>query len=113
MLQSSGRLNNNGTVHKRSYIVPYVEAQQADSGGSKPALAIIDHFRGQTTSNVPNQLETNGVHVCFLPLNTTNLLWPMVIFLKRKFEAWYIKEPSKQLHANDIDTVELQSINLH
>ena len=33
-------------------------------------------------------------------------------FLKRRFEAWYTKELSKQLHGNDIDTVELLPVNL-
>ena len=97
-------------------IIPYAEAQRADLEGSKPALAIVDNFRGQTTSKVTDLLEANGIHVCFLPPITTDLLqqwtYQWTNLQKRRFEAWYTKEVSKQLHGKDIDTVELQNINL-
>ena len=71
-------------------ILPFVEAQRTDLEGSKPALAIMDNFRGQTTSKVTDLLEANGIYVCFLPANTTDLLKPMDISVnnpaKRLFE---------------------------
>ena len=96
-----------------------MEAQRADVEGSKPALAIMNNLWGQTTSKVTDLLEANGIYVCFLPANTTDLLQPMDIsvnkpakdLVKKRFEAWYTKEVSKQLHRKDIDIVELQPIN--
>ena len=64
---------------------------------SKPALFIMDNFKGHTTSNVLSLLKSNDIHVCMLPPNTTDRLQPMDIsinrpgksFLKAKFEEWY------------------------
>ena len=42
-------------------------------GDDEPAVAIIDNFKGQITETVTSSLETNNVHVCLLPPNTTNL----------------------------------------
>ena len=64
-------------------IIPYVEAQRADLEDSKPALVIVDNFRGQTTSRVTDLLEANSIHVCFLPANTTDLLQPMDISVNK------------------------------
>ena len=65
-------------------------------------------------------LEANNIHVCLLPPNTTDQLQPLDIsvnkpakdFLKRKFEEWYSGEITKQLEGKDIESAELQSINL-
>ena len=43
---------------------------------------------------------------------TASVNKPAKDFLKRRFEVWYTKELSKQLHGNDIDTVELQPVNI-
>ena len=37
---------------------------------------------------------------------------PAKDFLKRKFEAWYSEEITKQIHGKDIDSVELEPIKL-
>ena len=63
----------------------------------KPAVAIIDNFKGQITEVVTSLLETNNIHVCLLPLNTTDLLPPMNIavnkppkdFLGKEFQQRY------------------------
>jgi hypothetical protein len=43
----------------------------------KSALAIIDKFRGQMTAAVTNLLESNNIHVCYIPANMTDVLQPM------------------------------------
>ena len=100
-------------------IIPYIESKRADVG-DKPALVIMDNFKGQITSTINSLLEAHDIHVCLLPANTTDLLQPMDIsvnkpakdFLKRKFEAWYSDEVIKQFCGKDIDSVELQPIKL-
>ena len=100
-------------------IVSYVECQRGTLG-DKPALVIIDNFKGQTTSTINRILEAHDIHVCLLPPNTTDLLQYMDVavnkpakdFLKRKFEAWYSDEVTKQLQGKDVESVELEPINL-
>ena len=100
-------------------IIPYIESKRADVG-DKPALVIMDNFKGQITSTINSLLEAHDIHVCLLPANTTDLLQPMDIsvnkpakdFLKRKFEAWYSDEVIKQFCGKDIDSVELQPIKM-
>ena len=103
----------------KEIIIPYIESKRADVG-DKPALVIMDNFKGQITSTINSLLEAHDIHVCLLPANTTDLLQPMDIsvnkpakdFLKRKFEAWYSDEVIKQFCGKDIDSVELQPIKL-
>ena len=100
-------------------IVPYVECQRGTLG-DKPALVIIDNFKGQITSTINRILEAHDIHVCLLPPNTTDLLQPIDVavnkpakdFLKRKFEAWYSDKVTKQLQGKDVESVELEPINL-
>ena len=100
-------------------IIPYIESKRADVG-DKPALVIMDNFKGQIASTINSLLKAHDIHVCLLPANTTDLLQPMDIsvnkpakdFLKRKFEAWYSDEVIKQFCGKDIDSVELQPIKL-
>ena len=56
-------------------IIFYVRqsAWKTAPGWYKPTVAIIDSFKGQITETVTSQLETNNVHVCLLPPNTTDL----------------------------------------
>lgn len=100
-------------------IVPYVE-QQREMVGDKPALAIMDNFKGQVTTKINNLLEANNIHVCLLPPNTTDVLQPMDIsvnkpakdYLKRKFEEWYSGEVTKQLTgATDLESVEFEPVD--
>ena len=77
-------------------IIPYVEKQRGMLG-DKPALVIMDNFKGQVTTKINDLLEANNIHVCLLPPNTTDTLQPMDMsvnkpakdYLKRIFEQWY------------------------
>ena len=98
-----------------------MEAQRTSFGDEKPALIIMDNFKGQITSDINQLLEENDVHVALLPPNTTDRLQPMDIsinkpakdFLKHQFEEWYSLQISTQLTDEDnVETVELQPINL-
>jgi len=104
-------------------ILPYVEQVRASLGEDKAALVIMDNFKGQITEDVYNLLDTNNIHVCLLPPNTTDRLQPMDIavnkpakdYLKRRFDEWYSEQVLKQLQGQDTDdleTVDLQPINL-
>ena len=104
-------------------ILPYVEKVRETLGDNKPALAIMDNFKGQITESVSGLLDMHNIHVCLLPPNTTDLLQPMDIavnkpakeYLKRQFDQWYSEQVMKQLEGQDIDDlemVELQPIDL-
>ena len=85
-------------------IIPCVEKQR-EMLGDKPALVIMDNFKGQVTTKINDLLEANNIHVCLLPPNTTDTLQTMDIsvnkpaknYLKRRFEQWYSDEVMKQL----------------
>ena len=70
------------------------------------------------TEKVNDLLEENHLHVCLLPLNTTDLLQPMDIsvnkpvknFLKDKFSHWYTKQLLQQ--CEDQSHVPLSDISL-
>ena len=106
-------------------ILPYVKQvrERLHLGDDKPAVAIIDNYKGQITEAVTSLLETNNVHVCLLPPNTTDLLQPMDIavnkpakdFLRKEFQQWYSEHVMKQLEGQDITDIEqakLQPIDL-
>ena len=104
-------------------ILPYVEKVRETLGDNKPALAIMDNFKGQITESVSGLLDMHNIHVCLLPPNTTDLLQPMDIavnkpakeYLKIQFDQWYSEQVMKQLEGQDIDDlemVELQPIDL-
>ena len=101
-------------------IVPYVESTR-DTVGDKPALVIMDNFKGQKTSSINQILEDHNIHVSLIPPNTTDLLQPMDVainkpakdFFKKRFEEWYSQEVTKQLHGiSGIDSVELEPVDL-
>ena len=102
----------------RNIIIPYIEGVH-DTIGDKPALVIMDNFKGQITRSINDMLELHNIHVTLLPPNTTDLLQPMDIsvnkpakdFLKRKFKEWYCEQVTEKLEGNDIE-VELQPVNL-
>ena len=101
-------------------IVPYVETTRDLMNDEKPALVIMDNFKGQVTASVNALLDSHNIHVCLIPPNTTNVLQPMDIsvnkpakdFIKREFEQWYAKQVMRQLQGQDIETAELPEINL-
>ena len=43
-----------------------------------PVLVIMDNFKGQITSTVKELSESNNIHVCLLPPNTTDQFQPMI-----------------------------------
>ena len=71
-------------------------------------MAIFDHFKGQLTEKITNELEENSV---LIPASYTGLLQPMDIsvnkviksFLHSKFSEWYSSE-LMELFANDEET---------
>ena len=100
-------------------IIPYVNnIRGLLKDDNKPALVIMDNFKGQTTNNVLSLFESNDIHVCMLPPNTTDRLQPMDIsinkpaksFLKAKFEEWYALKLAEQLQESSIE--ELEPIDL-
>ena len=101
-------------------IIPYVECTRRSFEDDTPAMVIMDNFKGQITTSVTELSETNIIHVCLLPANTTDLLQPMDIsvnkpatdFLKRCFEHWYSEQLAKQFEGRDIESTDLQPINL-
>lgn len=81
----------------------------------------MDNFKGQVTSAINELLESNNIHVCLLPANTTDQLQPMDVvvnkpvkdFLKRKFEQWYSDEVMSQLQCvSDFESAEIQPVDL-
>ena len=101
-------------------IVLYIDSARQAFQDDTPALIIMDNFKGQITSSVTSLLEENNIHVCLLPPNTTDRLQPMDIsvnkpakdLLRRRFEDWYSQQITKQLQGNEIESVDLQPINL-
>ena len=104
----------------KEIIIPYVDRQRELLEEEKPALVIMDNFKGQITSAVNALLEKNNIHVCLLPPNTTDRLQPLDVsvnkpakdILKQQFEDWYTAEIIKQLDGKDLETLELEPIDL-
>ena len=92
-------------------IAPFVESILCLLGDRKPALIVIDNFKGQVTPSVNACLEEHDIHVCLLPPNTTSVLQPMDIsvnkpakdFLKANFQGWYSTQVMEQLEGQDCD----------
>lgn len=95
-----------------------MSCQHDSLGEAKPAVVIMDNFKGQITKPVQALLDENNIHVCLLPPNTTDRLQPMDVsvnkpakdFLRRKFEEWFTEEIVKQLDGQDLDTSDLDPI---
>ena len=101
-------------------IVPYVKSVRQQLGDRKPALVIIDNFKGQVTASLTSLLEEHDIHVCLLPPNSTDRLQPMDIsvnkpakdFLRAKFQEWYSNQVMEQLEGQDVDMADIQPIDL-
>ena len=55
-------------------IIPYVKKAREIFDNWKPAVIIMDNFKGQTTDKVFEILEADNIHVNLLPPNTTDRL---------------------------------------
>ena len=100
-------------------IIPYIKTKRQElkeDEDEKAAIVIMDNFKGQVTDSVNQLLDSNNIHVCLLPPNTTDLLQPMDLtvnkpgkeFIKKKFENWYADKVIEQLD----DEGDLEPINL-
>ena len=77
----------------------------------------MENIKGQITPAVTELLESQNIHTCLLPPNTTDLLQPLDLsvnkpakdFLRRCFEEWYSKEVTKQF---DTDQSAIEPVNL-
>ena len=56
----------------REIIIPYVERKHDQLEEEKPAVVIMDNFKGLITPAVNDLLDENDIHVCLLPPNTTD-----------------------------------------
>ena len=105
-------------------IIPYVDGVRDLIGDhTKPAVVIMDNFKGQTTESVKNLLEDHNIHTCYLPPNTTDLLQPMDIsvnkpakdYVKRQFQEWYSRKVMEQLEGvelGNIEEIDIEPIDL-
>lgn len=103
-------------------IVPYVEKAREFLGEDRAALVIMDNFKGQITESIFSLLDSNNIHVCLLPSNTTDRLQSMDIsvnkpakdHLRDQFNLWYSEQVVAQLEGDvsDIEQVELRPIDL-
>ena len=100
--------------------VPYVEQRRQLFNEDKPAVVIMDNFKGQITEAITELLERHRIHTCLIPANATDRLQSMDIsvnkpaksFLKKKFEMWYSDQVTQQLEGQDMDTVAVEPIDL-
>ena len=105
-------------------IIPHVEKVREMLDEDKPALVIMDNFKGQVTKSVISLLDAHNIYTCLLPPNTTDRLQPLDIavnkpakeYIKKQFKTWYSEQVIKQLEGHDInelETIQLQPIDLH
>ena len=104
--------------YTREVIVPFVDRKCEDLslGDDYPALAVFDHFKGQLTDSITQELEANNIHSVLIPAAHTGQLQPMDIsvnkvvksFLRSKFSEWYSDELAELLDDDNNDsTVDL------
>ena len=58
-------------------VVPYIVKVREQFSNTTPALVIMDNFKGQITDPVLSLLESDNIHTCLLPPNTTDRLQSM------------------------------------
>ena len=100
--------------------VPYVEQIRQLFNEDKPAVIIMDNFKGQITEAMTELLERHRIHTCLIPANATDRLKPMDIsvnkpaksFLKKQFEMWYSDQVTQQMEGQDIETVAVEPVDL-
>ncbi len=115
--QSAKHWSNEETMveYITEIVLPFVKCQrELFDVERRPALVIMDNFKGQVTLKISQFLEANLIHVSLLPPNTTDQLQPMDLsvnkpikdFLREKFEDWYASQISEQIDdaEDDIET---------
>ena len=104
----------------KEVIVPFVDRKHEDLNldADYPALAIFDHFKGQLTDKITQELEVNTIHSVLIPAAHTGQLQPMDIsvnkvvksFLRSKFSEWYSDELAELFDDDNDDlTVDLST----
>ena len=106
----------------RGVIVPFVHRKREDLSldDDHAALAIFDHFKGQLTDNITQELEANNIHSVLIPAAHTGQLQPMDIsvnkvvksFLRSKFTEWYSDELAEQFDDDDDTTIDLSTATM-
>ena len=106
----------------RGVIVPFVHRKREDLSldDDHTALAIFDHFKGQLTDNITQELEANNIHSVLIPAAHTGQLQPMDIsvnkvvklFLRLKFTEWYSDELAKQFDDDEDTTIDLSTATM-
>ena len=96
-------------------IVPFLDKKRAalKLDKTRPALAIFDCFRGQTTPEFYSLLEKQNVLFVQVPANCTDKLQPLDISvnkpikdeLKKNFHSWYANEVQQQLKSVPVHQV--------
>ena len=59
----------------------------------KPAVVIIDNFKGQITKTMTELLERHTIHTCLIPANATDRLQPMDILVNKPAKSFLKKLP--------------------
>ena len=106
------------TEYIEKIIVPYVESMRDEE--DRPALVIMDNFKGQVTPKINAMLEANSIHVVLLPANATDRLQPMDIsvnkpakdYLRKEFQNWYSEKLMEDVEDDNSDIADINPINL-
>ena len=103
-------------------IVPFVNNRREALGlnNDQPALAVFDHFKGQLTEKITNELEENYLHSVLIPASYTGLLQPMDISVNKviksfscsKFSEWYSSELMEIFTNDEETTVDLSTARM-
>ena len=88
-------------------IVPFVSRKREllKLDKDRPALAIFDSFKGQTTPDIISILQSHNIIAVQVPANCTDKLQPLDVSLnkpvkdemKKRFQMWYSEQVQKQL----------------
>ena len=97
-------------------VIPYVKSIRELYGHQpdKSALLIQDNFKGQSTLEVLDLLESNNILVHFLPSNSTDRLQPMDLsvnkvvkdHLRDKFQEWYASQVTSAIISSGSNEIE-------
>ena len=74
----------------KEVIVPFVDRKREDLNldADYPALAVFDHFKGQLTDKITQELEVNKIHSVLIPAAHTGQLQPMDISVNKVVKSF-------------------------